>query len=485
MDASGELHHPKIKNQTELEIFRHQAVGMVREVVPELSAHVRMTTFQWGLFGVCITNLLWITAMFPAVIISAFVAGFSAFCLFATLLRVWLVIAAIGRGQPSKKAPTSSPPQNTPQNMPMITILLPLYKEANCLPGLIKEIEKLNWPGHQLDVKLLLEADDRATIEVATWNCPDQGWEIMIIPEGGPKTKPKACNYGLLHAKGEYIVIYDAEDRPEPDQLKLAVAGFEQGDEKLACLQARLNFYNPNETWVTRLFTLEYTLLFDWLLPGFARLGAPIPLGGTSNFFKTDILRRCGGWDAFNVTEDADLGLRLDAAGFATDVFNSTTWEEAVSDLGPWLRQRSRWIKGYLQTWLVHCRHRQIGFRRLGWQNALTTHLFMGGVILSALANPIFLALWFAIVLGLVPGIGALTSGLLTFCAIIQIGLLAFAAQRRGWIYLMPAALLAPLYWLAQSLAGYKAFWQFFINPFYWEKTDHACVQIFKDETIT
>ena len=296
MDASGELHQPKITNQAELETLRPQAVGLVSDVAPELSARRRMTDVQWSLFGAGVTGLVWVSSKFPTSVLAVFVAGFTAFCLLATLLRLWLVLAAIGRVQPSQKALTS----DISKNMPMITILLPLYKEANCLPGLIRAIENLDWPSDRLDVKLLLEQGDRETIDAAIGNCPDQAWEIMIIPKGPPKTKPKACNYGLLHAKGEYIVIYDAEDRPEADQLKLAVAGFEQGDKKLACLQARLNFYNPKDTVVTRLFTLEYTLLFDWLLPGFARLGAPIPLGGTSNFFKTDILRRCGGWDAFN-----------------------------------------------------------------------------------------------------------------------------------------------------------------------------------------
>jgi cellulose synthase/poly-beta-1,6-N-acetylglucosamine synthase-like glycosyltransferase len=211
-----------------------------------------------------------------------------------------------------------------------------------------------DYPRDRLDIKLVLEADDTETIAAAE-QCGG-GLEIVRVPDHGPRTKPKAANYALSFARGEYLVIYDAEDRPEPDQLLKAVAAFRAAPRRIACLQARLNFYNADHNWITRMFALDYALWFDVLLPGLDRIGVPMPLGGTSNHFRTQILRDIGGWDAFNVTEDADIGIRLSQLGFGVSMIASTTYEEAPIALGPWLRQRSRWLKGYMQTWLVHMR---------------------------------------------------------------------------------------------------------------------------------
>jgi len=195
---------------------------------------------------------------------------------------------------------------------------------------------------------------------------------IIVVPDGQPRTKPKACNVGLRFAHGEFLVIYDAEDRPAPDQLRRAVAAFRAAPPEMVCLQARLSYWNVDENALTRFFTLEYAHWFDLMLDGLAALRLPIPLGGTSNHFRVQPLRMVGAWDPHNVTEDADLGLRVAAQGMTVSTLASTTLEEACCRPWPWIKQRTRWIKGYMQTALVHTRH-PIRFVRAAGLHAAAT----------------------------------------------------------------------------------------------------------------
>ena len=251
------------------------------------------------------------------------------------------------------------------EGLPVYTVLVPLYREAAIVGLVVESVKGIDYPEDKLDVILLLEEDDKETQEALAGAALPSCVRTLVVPEGRPKTKPRACDYGLEEAKGGYLVIYDAEDRPEPDQIRKAVAAFRRLPEKVICLQAKLNYYNPHQNWLTKWFTLEYTTWFDLFLPGLNRLKVPIPLGGTSNHFKTSALRKVGGWDPFNVAEDCDLGMRLHKAGFRARVLDSTTWEEANSRVGNWIRQRSRWVKGYIQTHLVHTRESLGGARIL------------------------------------------------------------------------------------------------------------------------
>lgn len=400
-----------------------------------------------------------------------------AYFISAVGFRLWLL--ALGR----KDCVGAPLPERTPDDqLPVITILAPLYCDAAALPMLAAAIDRLDYPGDKKDVKLLLEADDPETLAEARRLRLDQRYDMIVIPAQAPRTKPKACNYGLYLARGELIVIYDAEDQPESDQLRKAAAAFTNADKDLACVQARLNYYNPDDNWLTRLFTLEYSLWFDWLLPGLQRMGAPIPLGGTSNFFRTDVLRDVGGWDPYNVTEDADLGLRLSRLRYRVEVLDSTTFEEANCRLDNWMRQRSRWMKGYLQTWLVHMRRPQRILEATGWKGFLAVQLFVAGNLFSAVINPV---MWLAsfLWLALTPDIGvapmpeplfyfnlfALTSGNLFFMGLMAIGPLKRDTRRLAFY-----GLTAPVYWLLTSLAAYKALLQAVTRPHYWEKTDHV-----------
>ena len=366
--------------------------------------------------------------------------------------------------------------------LPVYTILVPLYHETESLAKLVKALEALDYPAEKLDIKLLLEADDELTVQFAdSLDLPGQ-FEKVVVPHSMPKTKPKACNLGLAMAKGEHVVVYDAEDRPEPDQLKKAVIGFSRVPDEVICLQAKLNFYNRNQNILTKWFATEYSTWFDLYLPGLGEIGSPIPLGGTSNHFRAEKLRELMGWDPFNVTEDCDLGARLAREGYETRMLGSTTWEEACSDPGHWIRQRSRWTKGYIQTCLVTLRRPFQLVRRIGFGRAMGFHLMVAGTPLCLLINPIYWALallWFVLrweaMDALFPfpiilwGLVCLFAGNFVF---IYATLLA--AFRRNYFDLVKYGLLVPFYWMLMSLGAWKGFLQLATRPNFWEKTRHG-----------
>ena len=244
----------------------------------------------------------------------------------------------------------------TDADWPRYTILCPLYREAEVVPQFVQAMQALDYPADKLQILFLTEEDDLETRKAIEAMLLPQHFNIVTVPAGQPRTKPRACNFGLLQATGDYVVIYDAEDIPDPLQLKKAVLTFANHDSDLACVQAKLNYYNATQNLLTRWFTVEYSLWFDLVLPGMQQMKLPLPLGGTSNHFRMGMLRRVGAWDPFNVTEDCDLGLRLAHSGLKTIVLDSTTYEEANSQVKNWIRQRSRWIKGYLLTYLVYMR---------------------------------------------------------------------------------------------------------------------------------
>jgi cellulose synthase/poly-beta-1,6-N-acetylglucosamine synthase-like glycosyltransferase len=368
------------------------------------------------------------------------------------------------------------------KGLPVYTLLVPLYREANVIGQLVAALSKLDYPKDRLDVKLLLEEDDKETIAAAREAGLPNFMELVVVPASEPRTKPKACNYGLAKARGEYVVIYDAEDVPESDQLLKAVIAFRNSPTEVACVQAKLDYFNPEQNILTKWFATEYANWFDLMLPALFSTRMPIPLGGTSNHLKTDVLRSIGTWDPFNVTEDADLGIRLHKAGYRTIIMNSTTYEEANANLVNWVRQRSRWLKGYIQTWLVHMRHPRKLIHDMGWRDALAFNAMVGGTPFTVLLNPWLWALtlsWY--ILGpnfsqqLFPGIVYyiammnLFIGNFVFVFINMVGL----AKRQHWSLVIPAAL-TPIYWLLMSIAAWKGFWQLISRPWYWEKTTHG-----------
>ncbi|HYM16579.1 MAG TPA: glycosyltransferase [Dehalococcoidia bacterium] len=366
--------------------------------------------------------------------------------------------------------------------LPTYTLLLPLYREANVLQSLLTGIAALDYPADKLDVKLLLEPDDAETLAAVNEADLPSFYHKLIVPRDGPKAKPKALNYGLLHARGEYCTIYDAEDRPEPDQLKKAVIAFRKSSDRVGCIQAKLNFYNRDQNMLTRWFTADYSQWFDLYLPGLTGAGAPIPLGGTSNHFPTALLREIGGWDPYNVTEDADLGIRLARSGWKTAMIDSVTYEEANSRLGNWLRQRSHWIKGYMLTWLVHMRNPLRLWRDLGTHGFLSVQLTVAGSVFGYFANPVFwalIAVWYTVHWSVVQTLYptpvlylatlALFVGNCTFVYVAMAG-----CVKREFYGGVKYALLIPLYWSLMTVSAFHALYQLVRKPHYWEKTVHG-----------
>ncbi len=369
-----------------------------------------------------------------------------------------------------------------PATLPTYTVLVPAYREAEVLPILTKALMELDYPKDRLDVKLLLEADDHETIASARAMRLPNYIEIVIVPPSQPKTKPKACNYGLSHARGEFLVIYDAEDIPERDQIKKAIAAFRKAPPTVSCIQAKLSYFNWDQNILTRWFTAEYAAWFDLLLPALHSASLPIPLGGTSNHFRVQALVDIGAWDPYNVAEDADLGIRLYKAGHQTLVMDSTTYEEANSEFVNWIRQRSRWVKGYIQTWFVHMRHPIRLYRELGPKGFLGFQLVVGGTPFPFLINPWywlmttlwFLSLWRSVPLIFPSWLYYLASinlfvGNFSFIFINMVG-----AARRGDWRLIKYEVAMPVYWSMMSVAAWKAMLQFLTRPFYWEKTQHG-----------
>ena len=368
------------------------------------------------------------------------------------------------------------------EDLPLYTVLAPMFHEANVVADLVANLSALEYPVSKLEVLLMLEEDDSQTIDAAKAAAMPAWMHIIRVPRGHPQTKPKACNVGLFFARGERLVIYDAEDKPDPDQLKKAVVAFNRGGERMVCVQAALNYWNVNENFLTRMFTAEYSFWFDYMLPGLDALRLPIPLGGTSNHFRTEGLRRLGGWDPFNVTEDADLGMRASALGYTVGVINSTTFEEANRKFGNWIRQRSRWVKGYMQTSLVHARAPWSLIKVIGLRQTLGFALLIAGTPMSFLFVAPLYVLFFASLLFhsgvftlMYPG-WALWVGLFNLLVgnalMIYVSMMGAFLRRRYGLVLW--ALLTPVYWLMHSVASYKALWQLITRPHYWEKTTHG-----------
>ncbi len=371
----------------------------------------------------------------------------------------------------------------TDEELPVYTVLLPVYDEPAIVSNLINGVGRLDYPSDKLEILLLVEEDDIAT-QRALFDADLQSVRIVLVPHSMPKTKPKACNYGmsLPDLKGELVTIYDAEDIPEPLQLRRAVVAFRRIPSEIGCLQARLAYFNERQNLLTRWFSLEYDQWFGVVLPAVDELRCVVPLGGTSNHMRTKVWRDIGGWDEFNVTEDADLGVRLARHGYRTLILDSITLEEANSDVVNWIRQRSRWYKGYLQTMLVHLRSPMELRKNIGIKATLRLINMTGGVPLASAVNLLF---WFTMVVWVLgrPAFVAELFAPLTYyiCLVLFIvgaplsvfvGLIA--TQALGKPYLWWAALLAPLYWILQSIAALKALYQLVFRPFFWEKTVHG-----------
>lgn len=366
--------------------------------------------------------------------------------------------------------------------LPLYTVMIPAYHEASVITKVIDNLIELDYPTDRLEVLILVEEDDEETLDALRTAHPPEHFRMVVVPPAEPRTKPKALNFGLTMARGDIIAVYDAEDAPDILQLRRAAVALARFGPDVGCLQAKLSYNNVFQNIITRWFTIEYSMWFSFFLPGLSSLNAPIPLGGTSNHFRRSALRELGGWDPYNVTEDCDLGIRMFRERYHIKVLESTTFEEANSDFVNWAKQRSRWYKGYLQTFLIQLRSPATVMREIGPRGLLHLCAFVGGTPILAVLNPIFWILtvvWFAaqpeVLKQIFPAplyyIGLVLWAFGNFLLWYLTVLTARHTRREG---LVLAGVLVPVYWAMMSIAAVKALWQLVIIPSFWEKTTHG-----------
>ncbi len=458
----------------------HRAVNRLREEDPTHSASVAVVGWQrallWALLIVAGGFAIWNPLQTAVVLIALSTLGYVLTMIDRVLIfRQGLAYRAIVISDEEARSIPDS-------RLPRYTILVPAYGEPEVVGDLLAAMGRMEYPADKMEVLLLLEADDEVTIAAAAGCDESEAITIVLVPPAEPRTKPKACNYGLEFATGEIVTIYDAEDLPEPLQLRRTVAAFAKSPADVVCVQSKLAYHNSHQNILTGWFTAEYNLWFGYLLPGMMRSRSPIPLGGTSNHLRRGVLDEIGAWDPFNVTEDADLGLRIHALGYRTAVLDSVTLEEANSDPINWIRQRSRWYKGYLQTWLVHIRRPVKMWRSVGPRSFLRLTLILAGTPIIAVLNLLFwfiTILWF---LGQPAVVGSVFPWFVYFPALVALilgngvtlymNLLALREDDRS--DLIVAALTVPAFFVMMSVAAAKGMYQLIRNPSYWEKTFHG-----------
>jgi cellulose synthase/poly-beta-1,6-N-acetylglucosamine synthase-like glycosyltransferase len=398
---------------------------------------------------------------------------------------VFLAAIIVYLGAALERGPVAPPlaPRVSGRPWPTYTILVPLYREARVAGDLVACMAALDYPAERVEILFLLEVADYETIAALRRADLASNMRIILVPDGAPRTKPRALNHGLALARGEYVTIYDAEDIPEADQLRKAIIAFESGPDDVLCLQARLAIDNGDASWLSRMMQIEYAALFDILKRGLGAAALPIPLGGTSNHFRRRTLLALGGWDPWNVTEDADLGMRIARAGGHVADLDSTTFEEAPVTCSGWLHQRNRWLKGWCQTMIVHTRDPLKAMREMGplsWVVAMTQ---LAGIVIAGLTFPFLSAHFFYTVasgaifesgdwLRLVENALALTIAAIGGLTIVLPAVLGLRA--RGDTRLWPWLLTFPVYLLLISAAAWLAVIELFRDPYLWRKTEHG-----------
>lgn len=438
---------------------------------PAHSARIVANGLQGVMIGMAITVLVFFAVIVPDVLWSILHVLLSFLFIGCIVLRL-LAIRHAGFVQ----TPALS---NITTSVPIYTVMVALYKEAEVVPQLVEAIKAIDWPHSRLEVLFLCEADDQLTLAAFEQELLPINFKVISVPKVGPRTKPKALNYGLQLASGEFIGVYDAEDRPHPGQLREAWQRFSVAPDKLACLQAPLVIANRDDSWIAQQFAFEYAAHFRGLLPWLASGRCVIPLGGTSNHFRRECLLKIGGWDPFNVTEDAELGSRLARRGYYVDMLTLPTVEDAPDDIKVWLKQRTRWLKGWMQTWLVEMRQPTKMLKEVGLKRFLVYHWLTTGLLASALLFPFMVVFitYALVMISFVEGTSFASPIFILDLMNVISGFLSFHALGRAGLKKEKIsgqiALGLPIYWALISAAAWRALWQLYAAPFLWEKTPH------------
>ncbi|MGB0960412.1 MAG: glycosyltransferase family 2 protein [Halocynthiibacter sp.] len=432
-----------------------------------------------------------------SLLIGAFVCLITFPEIFITALTLWLVVTLVATVFLKIAGVTASffgqnyDASDTgwhADKLPKISILIPLYKESRIAHRLISRLHRLKYPRALLEVLIVAEEDDTITQDALSQIALPHWIRTVTVPDSRLKTKPRALNYALDFCKGSIIGIYDAEDAPEADQLLKVAQTFETAGDDVACVQGRLDYFNTKVNWLSRCFTIEYAAWYRIMLPGLQILKMPIPLGGTTLFIKRDAIEHLGRWDAQNVTEDADLGIRIARFGYRTAMVDSTTFEEANCRIIPWIKQRSRWIKGYLITYGVHMRDPRKLLRELGLLKFTGFQILFLGSLTQTFLMPIFWMFWLFMI-GLHNPLSSFASdsALWTLywfflgCEMLHICINGFAAAKTDRTYLIKWVPTLMLYYPFAVIAAYKGLWELLSKPFYWDKTEHGLYDHIED----
>ena len=480
--------HPEQRDRVAIATPRTIRQALIARWGPALTRRARRTVLDrdrsqsavgtptpWQMFLALAAALVWLLATFG--VFTPMVIGWTALFLVIGLFRT-LISDRI-----------TDPPPYRPvaeADLPSWAVLVPLHREADVVADLVAALGRIDYPADRLSIRLVVEADDAATRRAAERATASGPIEVIAVPPSRPRTKPKALDFALATIDTAFVTVYDAEDRPDPDQLRRAAAAFRDGSADLAVVQAALEIDHAeaDRSWLVRQFELEYAMLFHGLLPWLAERRLFLPLGGTSNHFRRAALDAVGAWDPHNVTEDADIAVRLRRGGWTSGVIASVTLEEAPTDARTWQLQRVRWLKGWMQTWLAHMRRPIRMHRELGWADALTVHIILAGQLISAFAfAPSFVLLALQTV-GLVPLFG---DRFLDGDVVLMTGLVGYASGIVGsWILALTIGeemrrkprlfdvITMPLYWCGVSVAAYRAAVELVLAPSQWNKTRHG-----------
>ena len=451
------------------------------QVAEDLSCrNLHMTASRRAWIGIVVLALLSLSVyVAPAWTVTFGVLLSALSLLLTTTLKAAAFLSSIFAKQTPEKPPT-------PFRMPRVSVLVPLLREREIAGQLINRLSQLTYPKSLLEVVLVLEEDDRLTRETIERTAIPEWMSVLEVPRSGDlTTKPRALNYALNFCKGSIIGVWDAEDWPEADQIEKVVTRFQDAPENVVCLQGILDYYNSRTNWLTRCFTIEYSTWWRIVIPGIARLGLVVPLGGTTLFFKRAALEELGGWDSHNVTEDADLGLRLARRGYVTELLPTTTYEEATSRGWSWVRQRSRWLKGFLITYLVHMRAPTKLLKELGLIRFMGIQtLFLASVVQFAL-TPLLWSFWLTFMgithpVEMTLGTQVLWGLVVLFLAAEALNVImgCVATRHRDRRHLVPFVPTMMVYFVLGTLAAYKAIWELIRVPFFWDKTQHGVSQI-------